>query len=363
MSATRTPSRRLIAADGAPRLVRRPPRQLVVAVVEPQRHDVAGDDRHGDRRTARNTCSTPSATWPPTGSEQPEPSSARKLRSTSTAWRVAASSTAPSSSAVDASSPARHSTATQPCPTAGTNSSTARRSATRSVSPSTCERGDGHHDRPAVGHLRRGGWRCCRAAATNSQVRAGRGELGPPAHRPGGDGRALGQPVERAADQRVGGVPAAQERPDRQRLVGQRRQVLGRVHGDVGPPVEHGVLDLLDEHALPADDVQRHVLAAVAGRLDEHQLDVAARRPAAARRRRPGPGCGPAGCRGWPGAGAVSTRPLSAGRRGRSRRPRCARPWACRRRGGGARTGRAGAWRRWCGSAPRPPRARCRRGR
>ena len=44
------------------------------------------------------------------------------------------------------------------------------------------------------------------------------------------------------------------------------------MHGDVGAAVEHGLLDLLDEHALAADHVQRDVLAAVAGRLDEDEL-------------------------------------------------------------------------------------------
>ena len=37
---------------------------------------------------------------------------------------------------------------------------------------------------------------------------------------------------------------------------------------DVGPAVEHGLLDLLDEHPLAADRVQRHRLIAVARGLD-----------------------------------------------------------------------------------------------
>ena len=52
------------------------------------------------------------------------------------------------------------------------------------------------------------------------------------------------------------------------------------MHRDVGPTVEHGLLDLLDEDALAADGVQRHVLAAVAGGLDEHELDRRAGRVA-----------------------------------------------------------------------------------
>ena len=48
------------------------------------------------------------------------------------------------------------------------------------------------------------------------------------------------------------------------------------MHGDLGATVEHRPLHLLDEHALAADRVQRHVvgLRAVAERLDQHELGV-----------------------------------------------------------------------------------------
>ena len=49
------------------------------------------------------------------------------------------------------------------------------------------------------------------------------------------------------------------------------------MHRHIGAPLEHGDLDLLHEHALPADLVQRDVLALVAGRVDEDELDGAVR--------------------------------------------------------------------------------------
>ncbi len=62
--------------------------------------------------------------------------------------------------------------------------------------------------------------------------------------------------------------------------MGERRQVLGRVHRGVGAAVEHGLLDLLDEHALAADHVQRNVALPIPGGLDEHELDLAPARGA-----------------------------------------------------------------------------------
>ena len=240
--------------------------------------------------------------------------------------------------------------------------SAARRSAIRSVSPSTCSAATAITIAPSSGTFAEAGGDVA-AQLDEVQVGPDRGQLGPPAHGARGHGRARRQ-VGRAVRPISASAASRRRRkaPIAQRVVGDRREVLGRVHGDVGPAVEHGLLDLLDEDALAADGVQRDVLAAVTGRLDEHQLDVAPGRPPELVGHAPGPASGPAGCRGWPGARG-STRRLSGGRTGRSPRRRCARPAACRRRGAGARTGRAGAWRRSCGSAPRPPRARCRRGR
>ena len=47
------------------------------------------------------------------------------------------------------------------------------------------------------------------------------------------------------------------------------------MHGDVGSPVEHRLLHFLREHASPADGVQVRDLVAIAGRRDEHVLDIA----------------------------------------------------------------------------------------
>ena len=45
------------------------------------------------------------------------------------------------------------------------------------------------------------------------------------------------------------------------------------MHGGVGPTIEHGLLDLFDENPLTPDGAQWHVLAPVAGGIDEHHLD------------------------------------------------------------------------------------------
>ena len=70
-------------------------------------------------------------------------------------------------------------------------------------------------------------------------------------------------------------------------------QVLGRVHGDVGAAVEHGLLHLLHEHAGAADRVDRHVALLVTGGRHDHELGVAAEQ----RDRRAPPASGRARCR------------------------------------------------------------------
>ena len=47
------------------------------------------------------------------------------------------------------------------------------------------------------------------------------------------------------------------------------------MNGDVGAAVEDGLLHFLGEHSLPADRVQLRSLIAVAGRRDQHVLDLA----------------------------------------------------------------------------------------
>ena len=174
--------------------------------------------------------------------------------------------------------------------------------------PEHLQRGHGHHDRAAVGNLRQAGG----DVAAQLDERRDRAAPLPAApavapsrwrrSRPAASS-ASGRPISASA-----GIAPGGERADHQRLVRRRREVLGRVHGDVGAAVEHGLLDLLDEHALAADHVQRHVLAAVTGRVDEHELGLAPGRRRRARRRRPGPGCAPAGSRGWPGGGRGTRR-------------------------------------------------------
>ena len=85
------------------------------------------------------------------------------------------------------SSSVRHSTATQPWPTAGTNSSTARTLGDPIGQPEDLERGDRHHDRAAVGDLREPGVDVA-AQLDELEVGTDRRELGAAADRAGGDG-------------------------------------------------------------------------------------------------------------------------------------------------------------------------------
>ena len=84
------------------------------------------------------------------------------------------------------------------------------------------------------------------------------------------------QAAERQPDQRVAGVAPLGHRGQHEARHGGRRQVLGRVHGEVGPPVEHRGLHLLDEHALAAQLPDRDVEPLVGHRLDDDELDVEA---------------------------------------------------------------------------------------
>ena len=90
--------------------------------------------------------------------------------------------------------------------------------------------------------------------AGERQVGAQPGQLGPPADRAGGDQRAGPQVRPGVApDQGVrGSARAGARRPAPGPGASSRWQVLGRVHGHVGPAVEHRGLHLLDEHALAA---------------------------------------------------------------------------------------------------------------
>ena len=87
----------------------------------------------------------------------------------------------------------------------------------------------------------------------------------------------MGERGEVGSDEGVARIPALAERGEHESVSGRGRQILGRVHGQVGSSVEHGALHLLDEHALAADLVERDVETHVAGRLDGDQLDDATR--------------------------------------------------------------------------------------
>jgi hypothetical protein len=142
--------------------------------------------------------------------------------------------------------------------------------------------GGGHDESAADGDLAQAGGDVA-ADAREAQVGADRRELGPAADRTGGDGGTLGEHCEADADQGVAGVAALGVGGDHQTGGRGRGKVLGRVHSQVRPAVEHRLLHLLDEHALTTELPDGHVLVAVAGGLGDHQLDdeVGARRPQA----------------------------------------------------------------------------------
>ena len=119
------------------------------------------------------------------------------------------------------------------------------------------ERGDRHHDRAADGDLRQPG---LDVAAQLREL-----EVGTRAPRPGAAAAPTrwrpvapaAMSIEAAADERVGSRATFAEGGQHEPVLGRRPQVLGRVHGQVGATVEHRQLDLLDEHALAADRVER----------------------------------------------------------------------------------------------------------
>ena len=152
------------------------------------------------------------------------------------------------------SSSARHSTASAPCATCGSSTAGFEHLGRRGrASPSRSSAA--HRDDDRVVALRR---RCLRRrvsmlprSGAEHEVGPGGRELGPAAHRAGADRAPPGGMSSSVAPTSASrGSPrsgtAASTRPAA--VVG--RQVLGRVHRDVGPAVEHGLLHLLHEHAL-----------------------------------------------------------------------------------------------------------------
>ena len=133
------------------------------------------------------------------------------------------------------------------------------------------EGGHGHDDGTVVGGGAEAGVHVP-PEADEGQVRAVGRQLGPAPGRAGGDPRAGREVGQRPTHQRVPGVGPFGHGGDDQAVGGGRRQVLGRVDGQVGPPVEDGGLDLLDEDALAPDLGQRAAPVAVAGGGDDDGL-------------------------------------------------------------------------------------------
>ena len=133
------------------------------------------------------------------------------------------------------------------------------------------ERGDRHHDRIDSGGALETGLDVA-AEARELEVGPERSELRAATDRSRRHERARGEPVERAADQRVARVGALGDRGEHEPRVGGRREILGRVHRDVGATVEDGLLDLFHEHAGAAEPVDLGVAVLVATRRDDHEL-------------------------------------------------------------------------------------------
>ena len=134
------------------------------------------------------------------------------------------------------------------------------------------ERSHRHHDRTAIWHL---GQASVDVAAQLDEVQIGsyRKQLRAAADGAGGHRGTHGEALQSGTDQCIGRVPAPAERADGEPELLGAGQVLGRMCGEVSATVEHGTLHLFHEHTLAADAVQRYVLATVAHRVDEDQLD------------------------------------------------------------------------------------------
>ena len=84
------------------------------------------------------------------------------------------------------------------------------------------------------------------------------------------------EPVERAADERVTRIGPFGDRGEHETGFGRRRQILRRVHREVGTTVEHGLLDLLHEHAGSTELVDLDIATLVAAGRHDDELRRAA---------------------------------------------------------------------------------------
>ena len=101
-------------------------------------------------------------------------------------------------------------------------------------------------------------------------------QLGGPAQAGGADGGArveFGQFLPPAADQDIHGQFTFRNGADTESCGNLAGHVFHAVHGQVDPPVQQGLLDLLDEKSLTSDLGKRNVLDFVAFGLDDDQFD------------------------------------------------------------------------------------------
>ena len=112
------------------------------------------------------------------------------------------------------------------------------------------------------------------AQRLDRERRLEREELRLPPHRRGADPHS--RPQLRGTAERVPRILPAEIRADHQPLRIRGGEVLGGVDGDVDPPLEQRLLELLHEDAARADLAERARAVAVAGRRDrdEHELDA-----------------------------------------------------------------------------------------
>ena len=171
--------------------------------------------------------------------------------------------------------------ASAPCPIAGSDSARRQRGGDAGAVTEALEARAGEHDRVELAgvDLAQRACRRCRATARRRD-RAGarlswqtRRKLEVPTRAPlGSDATSCAGIAGRPAARRAG--PRARGRAPSTRPTGHLgRQILHRVHRDLGAPVEQRLLDLLDEEPLAADLGERAVEDLVAARLQHQQLD------------------------------------------------------------------------------------------
>ena len=167
-----------------------------------------------------------------------------------------------------ASSSARHSTASAPCATCGSITDGSSRSAIRSASPS---RSSAAAATTIASNSAALSSRVCMLPRSSAKPRSGR--IAASCARRRTEPVATVAPVGSASSVEPTSASRASrplgDRGERQTVGGVGREILGRVHRDVGASVEHGLLHLLHEHARPTDRVDRHVGAAITGGLDD----------------------------------------------------------------------------------------------